>query len=157
MAKSYWLVKQEPTKYPFEQFVKDKKTTWDGVRNYQARNNLQAMKKGDRVLYYHSNVGQEVVGLCEALNPERVPGRLTLISRMGAERVGEALPPLLEAVKASGHPVVWACDPMHGNTFTAPNGRKTRHLDAVLTEIVTKVERGELQADPRHITELRLN
>lgn len=65
MAKSYWLVKQEPTKYPFEQLVKDRKTTWDGVRNYQARNNLQAMKKGDRVLYYHSNVGQEVVGLCE--------------------------------------------------------------------------------------------
>jgi predicted RNA-binding protein with PUA-like domain len=65
MAKSYWLVKQEPTKYPFEQFVEDKRTTWDGVRNYQARNNLQAMKKGDRVLYYHSNVGQEVVGVCE--------------------------------------------------------------------------------------------
>ena len=69
MAKSYWLVKQEPTKYPFEQFVKDKKTTCDGVRNYQARNNLQAMKKGDRVLYYHSNVGQEVVGLCEVSKP----------------------------------------------------------------------------------------
>jgi predicted RNA-binding protein with PUA-like domain len=65
MAKSYWLVKQEPTKYPFEKLVKDKKTTWDGVRNYQARNNLQAMKKGDRVLYYHSNVGQQVVGVCE--------------------------------------------------------------------------------------------
>ena len=65
MAKSYWLVKQEPTKYPFAQLVKDKKTSWDGVRNYQARNNLQAMKKGDRVLYYHSNVGQEVVGVCE--------------------------------------------------------------------------------------------
>ena len=65
MAKSHWLVKQEPTKYPFEQLVKDRKTTWDGVRNYQARNNLQAMKKGDRVLYYHSNVGQEVVGVCE--------------------------------------------------------------------------------------------
>jgi len=65
MAKSYWLVKQEPTKYPFEQLVADKKTSWDGVRNYQARNNLQAMQKGDRVLYYHSNVGQEVVGICE--------------------------------------------------------------------------------------------
>jgi predicted RNA-binding protein with PUA-like domain len=65
MAKSYWLVKQEPTKYPFEKLVKDRKTTWDGVRNYQARNSLQAMKKGDRVLYYHSNVGQEVVGVCE--------------------------------------------------------------------------------------------
>jgi predicted RNA-binding protein with PUA-like domain len=65
MAKSYWLVKQEPTKYPFEKLVADKKTSWDGVRNYQARNNLQAMQKGDRVLYYHSNVGQEVVGICE--------------------------------------------------------------------------------------------
>ncbi|MEW6273423.1 MAG: EVE domain-containing protein [Thermodesulfobacteriota bacterium] len=65
MAKQYWLVKQEPTKYPFEQLVKDKKTTWDGVRNFQARNSLQAMRKGDRVLYYHSNVGQEVVGVCE--------------------------------------------------------------------------------------------
>ena len=65
MAKSYWLVKQEPTKYPFEKLVADRKTTWDGVRNYQARNNLQAMQKGDRVLYYHSNVGQEVVGVCE--------------------------------------------------------------------------------------------
>ena len=65
MAKSYWLVKQEPTKYPFEKLIADGKTTWDGVRNYQARNNLQAMRQGDRVLYYHSNVGQEVVGVCE--------------------------------------------------------------------------------------------
>ena len=69
MAKSYWLVKQEPTKYPFEKLVADKKTSWDGVRNYQARNNLQAMQKGDRVLYYHSNVGQEVVGICEVTRP----------------------------------------------------------------------------------------
>jgi 3-deoxy-7-phosphoheptulonate synthase len=77
----------------------------------------------------------EVLGLCEALNPERVPGRLTLISRMGADRVAEALPPLLRAVRDAGHPVAWACDPMHGNTFTAPSGRKTRHLDAILDEI----------------------
>ena len=77
----------------------------------------------------------EVVALCDALDPDHTPGRLTLISRMGAEKIGEGLPPLLEAVKASGHPVVWACDPMHGNTFTAPSGRKTRHLDAVLQEI----------------------
>ena len=69
MAKSYWLVKQEPTKYPFEKLVADKTTSWDGVRNYQARNNLQAMQKGDRVLYYHSNVGQEVVGICEVTRP----------------------------------------------------------------------------------------
>jgi 3-deoxy-7-phosphoheptulonate synthase len=77
----------------------------------------------------------EVVALCDALDPERQAGRLTLIARMGAERVEEALPPLLQAVQESGHPVVWACDPMHGNTFTAPNGLKTRHLDAVLAEI----------------------
>jgi 3-deoxy-7-phosphoheptulonate synthase len=77
----------------------------------------------------------DVVGLCEALNPNRVPGRLTLISRMGADAVETALPPLLEAVRDEGHPVAWACDPMHGNTFTAPSGRKTRHFDAVLAEI----------------------
>ena len=77
----------------------------------------------------------EVIALCEALNPDRIPGRLTLITRMGADTIGSALPPLLTAVRDSGHPVVWACDPMHGNTFTAPSGRKTRHFDAVLAEI----------------------
>jgi 3-deoxy-7-phosphoheptulonate synthase len=77
----------------------------------------------------------DVIGLCEALNPDRIPGRLTLISRMGADKIAEALPPLLRAVRDSGHPVAWACDPMHGNTFTAPSGRKTRHFDAVLSEI----------------------
>jgi 3-deoxy-7-phosphoheptulonate synthase len=77
----------------------------------------------------------EVVELCETLDPDRDPGRLTLITRMGAGVIEEALPPLLEAVKQSGHAVVWASDPMHANTVTAPNGRKTRHLDAVLDEI----------------------
>src|SRR5580698_9000947 len=60
---AYWLIKSEPDKYPFEQLVKDKKTTWDGVRNFTARNNLRAMKKGDLVLFYHSNIGKEVVGI----------------------------------------------------------------------------------------------
>ncbi|MEJ5254366.1 MAG: 3-deoxy-7-phosphoheptulonate synthase class II [Acidimicrobiales bacterium] len=78
---------------------------------------------------------EEVLALCEALNPQRVPGRLTLITRMGADRIEANLPPLLRAVKEAGHPVVWACDPMHGNTFTSPSGRKTRHFDAVLAEI----------------------
>jgi 3-deoxy-7-phosphoheptulonate synthase len=82
-----------------------------------------------------STTPDDVVGLCQALNPEREPGRLTLISRMGAERIDDALPPLLAAVTEAGHPVVWACDPMHGNTFTSPSGRKTRHFDAVLAEI----------------------
>jgi 3-deoxy-7-phosphoheptulonate synthase len=77
----------------------------------------------------------EVVALCDALDPERVPGRLTLISRMGATRLESALPPLLEAVRETGSPAVWACDPMHGNTFTSPSGRKTRHFDDVLAEI----------------------
>jgi len=67
MPKHYWLVKQEPTKYPFAQLVKDEKTYWDGVRNYQARNFLKAMKKGNLVLYYHSVVGTEVVGTCEVV------------------------------------------------------------------------------------------
>jgi 3-deoxy-7-phosphoheptulonate synthase len=78
---------------------------------------------------------EQVVELCQKLNPERIPGRLTLISRMGAEKIEDGLKPLLAAVRDTGHPVVWACDPMHGNTFTAPSGRKTRHFDAVLAEI----------------------
>ena len=77
----------------------------------------------------------EVLGLCEALNPEQIPGRLTLIVRQGADTVTEGLPPLLAAVRDSGHPVVWACDPMHGNTFTSEVGVKTRHFDDVLKEI----------------------
>jgi 3-deoxy-7-phosphoheptulonate synthase len=77
----------------------------------------------------------DAVALCEKLDPHRQPGRLTLISRMGADKVTDALPPLLAAVREAGHPVVWACDPMHGNTFTSPTGRKTRHFDAVLAEL----------------------
>ena len=61
----YWLVKSEPFKYSWEQFVKDKGTFWDGVRNYQARNNLRAMSKNDQVLFYHSNEGLEIVGIAK--------------------------------------------------------------------------------------------
>jgi 3-deoxy-7-phosphoheptulonate synthase len=77
----------------------------------------------------------DVLALCDALNPERRPGRLTLITRMGADRVTEGLRPLLAAVRDAGHPVVWACDPMHGNTFTATGGQKTRRFDDILREI----------------------
>jgi predicted RNA-binding protein with PUA-like domain len=63
----YWLVKSEPFKYSWEQFVKDGKTFWDGVRNYGARNNLKAMKKGDQVLFYHSNEGLAIVGIAEVV------------------------------------------------------------------------------------------
>ncbi|MDQ3191797.1 MAG: EVE domain-containing protein [Bacteroidota bacterium] len=62
---NYWLVKSEPVKYSWEQFLKEGSTFWDGVRNYQARNNLREMKKGDLVLFYHSNVGMEVVGVAK--------------------------------------------------------------------------------------------
>jgi len=64
---NYWMVKSEPFKYSWDQFVKDGKTFWDGVRNYAARNNLKAMKKGDRVLFYHSNEGLAVVGIAEVV------------------------------------------------------------------------------------------
>jgi 3-deoxy-7-phosphoheptulonate synthase len=76
-----------------------------------------------------------VLELCQKLNPNRIPGRLTLISRMGADRVEESLRPLLAAVRDSDIPVVWACDPMHGNTFTAESGRKTRHFDEIVREL----------------------
>lgn len=62
---AYWLVKSEPFKYSWDQFVKDEQTFWDGVRNYAARNNLKAMKKGDQVLFYHSNEGVEIVGIAK--------------------------------------------------------------------------------------------
>lgn len=62
---AYWLVKSEPFKYSWDQFEKDKQTFWDGVRNYAARNNLRAMKKGEEVLFYHSNEGLEIVGIAK--------------------------------------------------------------------------------------------
>ena len=82
-----------------------------------------------------SATADEVLGLCERLNPQRIPGRLTLISRMGAGRVAAGLAPIVRAVAAAGHPVLWACDPMHGNTFASADGHKTRRFDDVLEEI----------------------
>lgn len=64
---AYWLVKSEPQKYPWEQFEKDKQTCWDGIRNYAARLHLRAMKKGDMVLYYHSNEGLAIVGVAKVI------------------------------------------------------------------------------------------
>ena len=78
---------------------------------------------------------EDAVALVERLDPEAVPGRLTLITRMGAGAVRDALPPLVEKVHATGRPVVWVCDPMHGNTFTADSGHKTRRFDDVLEEV----------------------
>jgi len=64
---NYWLVKSEPHKYSWEKFNQDGRTFWDGVRNYQARNNLKEMKEGDLVLFYHSNEGKEVVGIAKVV------------------------------------------------------------------------------------------
>ena len=77
----------------------------------------------------------DVTALCEALNPGRIPGRLTLIARMGAGRVEEALPPLLRAARQGEHPVVWVCDPMHANMFKTQSGYKTRRFEDILSEI----------------------
>ena len=64
---NYWLVKSEPFKYSWDNLLKDGSTYWDGVRNYQARNNLKSMEKGDLVLYYHSNEGKEIVGVARVI------------------------------------------------------------------------------------------
>jgi predicted RNA-binding protein with PUA-like domain len=64
---AYWLIKSEPFKYSWDQFAKDGRTYWDGVRNYAARNNLKAMKKGDQLFFYHSNEGLEIVGIAEVV------------------------------------------------------------------------------------------
>jgi 3-deoxy-7-phosphoheptulonate synthase len=77
----------------------------------------------------------DIVQMCELLNPGRVPGRLTLITRMGAGTIREALPPIVTAVRDSGIPVVWVCDPMHGNTREATTGHKTRVFDDVVDEV----------------------
>ncbi|MGW6022257.1 3-deoxy-7-phosphoheptulonate synthase [Streptomyces sp. NPDC055099] len=76
----------------------------------------------------------EVVRVCEVLDPRREPGRLVLIPRMGRDRIQEVLPPIVRQVAKAGHPVVWLSDPMHGNTVTSRLGLKTRHLSDVITE-----------------------
>lgn len=76
----------------------------------------------------------EVLRLCELLDPDRIPGRLTFISRMGKHAVGTALPPIVEAVRRAGHPVVWLVDPMHGNTVKTEQGVKTRYLGDIAAE-----------------------
>lgn len=79
----------------------------------------------------------EIVEVCGILNPENEPGRLTLIHRFGKDKIDDKLPPLIEAVRAGGHDVVWCADPMHGNTFATDDGIKTRHLDDILSELTS--------------------
>lgn len=81
---TYWLVKSEPFKYSWDKMQKDKRTHWDGVRNYQASNNLKAMKKGDQAFFYHSNEGKEIVGIVEVVkeyypDPSDKTGRFGMV------------------------------------------------------------------------------
>jgi 3-deoxy-7-phosphoheptulonate synthase len=88
-----------------------------------------AVKLGPRV------TTDEVLQLCERLDPDREPGRLTLITRLGSQAIEEVLPPLVRVVRDAGRNVVWACDPMHANTFLTKSGLKTRRFDDILSEI----------------------
>jgi len=100
---NHFLVKSEPFKYSWDQFVADKKTFWDGVRNYQARNNLIAMKKGDLVLFYHSNEGKEVVGVARVVkeayqDPTTSDERWVVVDLAPVEKL--ANPVKLETIKS---------------------------------------------------------
>lgn len=78
---------------------------------------------------------EEAVAYADKLDPDRIPGRLTMVIRMGQDKIREVLPGIVKAVEASGHKVVWQSDPMHGNTFTSSNGYKTRHFDKIIDEV----------------------
>jgi len=81
-----------------------------------------------------------ILGLCRSLNPDNEAGRLTLIHRMGAGKIGDQLPRLIETVRKAGHRVLWICDPMHGNTISTDNGLKTRPYEAILSELTQAFE-----------------
>lgn len=109
MQTQYWIVKQEPTAYAWDQFVKDGSTAWTGVRNFQARNHLRSMRLGDRVLYYHSVVGKQIVGTAEVLreaypDPTASEGEWVCVDLAPREALGH--PVTLEALKA--HPTLHA-------------------------------------------------
>ena len=78
---------------------------------------------------------REAVEYVERLDPHNIPGRLTLVTRMGSDKIRDILPPIVEAVEATGHKVIWQTDPMHGNTHPTDSGVKTRHFDAVIDEL----------------------
>ncbi len=87
-----------------------------------------------------SITGDDLVQLLDTLDPQREPGRITLIHRMGHDAIGHLLPPLVQAVQATGRTVLWCCDPMHGNTETVSNGLKTRRFDNILAELEQAAE-----------------
>jgi len=118
---------------------------WIGTRTVQKRDSahiefLRGVGNPISFKVGHEMSPDHLLWLCEQLDPSREAGRLTLISRMGREHVSDVLPGLVEAVRDSGHPVVWMCDPMHGNTFTSDGGYKTRSFDAIFDEITRYFE-----------------
>src|SRR5271165_3995856 len=104
MARQHWLLKSEPFKYSFDQLVKDGRTSWDGVRNFEARNNLRAMKKGDLCLFYHSNEGKAVVGVARVVREAYAdPTTREDFSSVDVEPVRAlARPVLLDEMRTSG-------------------------------------------------------
>jgi predicted RNA-binding protein with PUA-like domain len=100
---AYWLMKSEPSAYAWDDFVKDGHTNWNGVRNYQAANNLRAMKKGDRAFFYHSNEGVEVVGIAEIVkeaypDPSDKTGRFVMVDIKSVKALKK--PVTLQQIKA---------------------------------------------------------
>lgn len=101
---NHWLVKSEPIKYSFQNLMRDKKTVWDGVRNYQARNHLRAMKVGDAVLFYHSNEDKAVIGVAEVVkefypDPTASDGDWSVVELKSVEPL--ATPVTLATIKAT--------------------------------------------------------
>ena len=102
--KQYWLIKQEPTSYAWSAFVKDGRAAWTGVRNFMARNNLRAMRKGDKALYYHSVVGKEAVGIAEVVaeaypDPTAKEGDWSCVDFVPVEELAQ--PVTLDAIKGN--------------------------------------------------------
>ena len=112
---------------------------WVGARTHQAENAQIEFVRGIQnplgLKCSPAMTADELLRLIDILNPSNIPGRLTLIARMGHEAVQDHLPQLLQAVKREGRSVVWSCDPMHGNTMTSSTGYKTRHFEHVLAEV----------------------
>lgn len=101
---NYWLVKSEPYAYSFDDLIKEKKTMWDGIRNYAARNHMRAMKKGDLVLFYHSREGLEVVGICKVVkeyypDPTAEKGDWSVVDVKPVKKV--KVPVTLKAIKTT--------------------------------------------------------
>lgn len=122
-----------------QQFLGSAHWPWVGVRTGQADGAHVAML-AEVINPVACKIGpsmtvSELCALCERLDPEREPGRLTLIARIGAETVTEVLPELVAATRSAGHPVIWLCDPMHANTVRTPRGYKTRFLRAIVREV----------------------